>query len=86
MKLATGATVAILIVSSAALAYAETSGSRQAQRSWKRGDECNKKAFELFPDYTREQISKRDAYVRACQADLKEPGRQPLAPQGDARR
>jgi hypothetical protein len=34
--------------------------------AWHRADLCNKKAFALFPDYTKEQIARRDAYVRKC--------------------
>jgi hypothetical protein len=86
MTLATAAAVAILIVSPVALAHAGSWRDKQAQSAWKRGDECNKKAFQLFPDYTADQIKKRDIYVRKCQAELGYPTQQPLAPQSDARR
>jgi hypothetical protein len=84
MKLAIGL-VAVLIVSSASLAHAESWRAKPAQTAWKNSDKCNQRAFQLFPDYTADQIKKRDAYVRKCQAELGAPTQQPLASPGNGR-
>jgi hypothetical protein len=47
---------------------------------WAASDECTRRAFELFPDWTREHAAKRDAYVRKCLAERRQPARQGIAP------
>jgi hypothetical protein len=57
-------------------ALAVSGNAKAADSAWLSMDKCNKKAFELFPDYTREQITKRDAYVRKCLTELRLPPRE----------
>ena len=64
----------------AAPALAASGYATPTIRAWHQGDLCNKKAFELFPDYTKEHIAKRDAYVRKCLAEQNLPARENLAP------
>jgi hypothetical protein len=66
----------------AAPALAITGTGKTVNDRWHRGDDCTKKSFELFPDWTKEHAVKRDAYVRKCLADKRLPQRDGIAPKG----
>jgi len=72
--------LAVALILAAAPALAVSGAGKAAEKRWQSGDECTKKSFELFPDWTKEQAAKRDAYVRKCMAQKGLPARDNLAP------
>ena len=74
--------VAALVAAAAAPALAISGTGKAANDRWHSADECTKKSFELFPDWTKEDAAKRDAYVRKCLAEKRLPDRDPIAPKG----
>ena len=66
----------------AAPALAISGSGKGANDRWHSADDCTKKSFELFPDWTKEHAAKRDAYVRKCLAEKRLPEREPIAPKG----
>jgi hypothetical protein len=74
--------LAAAIMLAAAPALAVTGAGKAAAQRWQSGDECTKKSFELFPDWTKEHAARRDAYVRKCMAQKGLPARDNLAPKG----
>jgi hypothetical protein len=74
--------LAAALVLAAAPALAASSTGKAAQSRWDSADDCAKKSFEIFPDWTKEQAAKRDAYVRKCLAERKLPERGSVAPKG----
>jgi hypothetical protein len=66
----------------AAPAFAVSGAGKAAADRWHSADECTKKSFELFPDWTKEHAAKRDAYVRKCLAEKRLPQRDTIAPKG----
>ena len=75
---------ALLLASVIALAATEVlaasgTGTVAADR-WRRSDECAKKSFEIYPDFTKEHAAKRDAFVRKCLAENRLPARDGVAP------
>jgi hypothetical protein len=63
-------------------AFAISSSGKAANNRWHSADECTKRSFELFPDWTKEQAAKRDAFVRKCLAEKQLPEREPTRPKG----
>jgi hypothetical protein len=63
-------------------AVALSSTGKAANSRWESGDDCAKRSFELFPDWTQEHAAKRDAFVRKCLAQKRLPARSPAAPKG----
>ena len=70
----------LLLLAAPALAISGT--GKAANDRWHSADDCAKKSFELFPDWTKEHAAKRDAYVRKCLAEKRLPEREPIAPKG----
>ena len=70
----------LLLLAAPALAISGT--GKAANDRWHSADDCTKKSFELFPDWTKEHAAKRDAYVRKCLAEKRLPEREPIAPKG----
>jgi hypothetical protein len=56
-------------------AFAASANGKASIDAWHGMDTCSKKAFEIFPDYTPEHVSKRDAYVRKCLVERNLPSR-----------
>lgn len=74
-------TAAVALLGIAGMSWSVQAASGNAKASvdaWHGMDTCNKKAFQLFPDYTPEQVAKRDAYVRKCLAERNLPTRDAL--------
>lgn len=63
-------------------AFAISGVGKSANDRWHSADDCTKKSFELFPDWTKEQAAKRDAFVRKCLAEKKLPQRESTQPKG----
>lgn len=76
LALAAAGLAALLAAPGPALAV--SGNAKAANTAWLSMDKCNKRAFELFPDYTQEQIAKRDAYVRKCLTEQRLPPREAL--------
>ncbi len=74
----------VAIVLSAALVPATAlAGSQEgttAEKAWHGDDDCARKAFKLFPDYTPESNAKRDRAMRRCTATGQVPSRADIAP------
>lgn len=54
-----------------------TTNQRTAQKSWNDSDKCAKQAAERYPDYTAEELARRDAFLRRCLNARGLPGRAP---------
>jgi hypothetical protein len=63
-------------------AFAISGVGKSAMDRWHSADDCTKKSFELFPDWTKEDAAKRDAFVRKCLAEKKLPPRGPEGSKG----
>jgi hypothetical protein len=70
---------AVLLLTTGAAEAAGSATSQLLGKQWQRGDKCNVDAFRLYPDYTKEAVAKRDAYVRKCRVQLGETPRDNLA-------
>jgi hypothetical protein len=81
-KLLLAALLALLCADPAAAAGSGTAQS--FQKSWQKADLCAKKSFEIYPDYTEEQIAKRNIYVRKCQMEQGLPQSQEIPIQAPA--
>jgi hypothetical protein len=57
-----------------------TANQRTAQKAWNDSDKCAKQAALKYPDYTAEELAKRDAFLRRCLNGLGLPGRAPAPP------
>jgi hypothetical protein len=57
-------TVAALSIPSMALAA--TSKYPEQQRKWIASDKCGQLAFQKYPNHTKEENAKRDAFTRRC--------------------
>jgi hypothetical protein len=75
--LAWTAAASLLLTTGTAEAAGAT--SQLLEKQWQRGDKCSIDAFRLYPDYTREAVAKREAYIRKCRVELGETPRNSFA-------
>lgn len=52
---------------------------------WHYNDICSEKSFELFPNFTAEDLEKRERYVRKCNLSYGAPARVPFTVPGSKR-
>jgi hypothetical protein len=74
------AVIFIGLVVAGGAAWAASQSDTDSTRIWKAEDDCSRKAFKEFPDYTADSNAKRDRAMRICLATGNLPPRADIAP------